>query len=559
MGRIKSIEIDNFKSYLGNHVVGPFDHNFTAVIGPNGAGKSNLMDAVSFVLGVHSRDLRGGVLQDLIYKMEGHDRPTAASVSLIFDTEADGANSDAIDSDIVFTRRVTMRGASSYSVNGTPVSVKDYVAELDRLGVVVKAKNFLVFQGDVTSIANQSPADLCKFFERISGSEEFKGEYDSLNAQKAASERRLEDIVQQRKAIAQEKKIIEKQKREAEEFHKKKLQHGDQRQQLVLWQLNHAVHRHKEAVAQQQASEGSREDLQAKIDALADTLRETSAELGSTKKALLKHTKAVQAGEHDVSARRLKVSEAQKQVAATTKEMADDTKLHKKFQRNAQDQEAKLEELRAHVAAVEEEREALDLELLKDAADDSSSKLNLSTAELTEYNELKAKATQRSATHMQKAADVTERLARLRKKLEDVERETADLQAQRKVELEEIERNQKTCTVARDRLADDENVLASVTDAIEAARDKLRENGASHTAVMGKIAAANEKLSALMDTRASSSHEEKKQRNLELLQRQFRGVCGRLADLVRPTQRRYNLAVSTVRTCVRAYVVSPAA
>ncbi len=552
MGRIKSIEIDNFKSYLGNHVVGPFDQNFTAVIGPNGAGKSNLMDAVSFVLGVHSKDLRGGKLQDLIYKMEGHDSPGAASVSLVFDTEeADEANSDVVDSDIVFTRRVTHKGASSYTINGESKSVKEYVAQLDRLGVVVKAKNFLVFQGDVASVANQSPSDLCKFFERISGSEDFKGEYDSLNAQQAAAERRLEDIVQQRKAIAQEKKIIEKQKREAEEFHKKKLQHGGQRQQLVLWQLNHAVHRHKEAQSQLGASEGSRQELQAKIDALASTLRDTSAEVGATKKAELKHAKVVQAGEQDVSARRLKVSEVQKQVAATTKEMADDTKLQKKLQRNEQDQEAKLEELRAHVAAVEEERKALDLELLNDAAD---SKLNLSTAELAEYNELKARAMQRSAAHMQKAADVAERLARLRKNLEDVERETGELQAQRKDELDGIERNQKTFTVARERLGEDQKALAAVTGAIDAARETLRENGARYSAVMAKIAAANEKLSALTDARASSSHEEKKQRNLELLQRQFRGVCGRLADLVRPTHRKYNLAVSTVRACARACV-----
>lgn len=38
-------------------MIGPFK-DFTAVIGPNGSGKSNLMDAISFVLGVQSRQLR---------------------------------------------------------------------------------------------------------------------------------------------------------------------------------------------------------------------------------------------------------------------------------------------------------------------------------------------------------------------------------------------------------------------------------------------------------------------------------------------------------------------
>lgn len=38
------------------------------VIGPNGAGKSNLMDAISFVLGVKSFQLRSSQLRDLIYR-----------------------------------------------------------------------------------------------------------------------------------------------------------------------------------------------------------------------------------------------------------------------------------------------------------------------------------------------------------------------------------------------------------------------------------------------------------------------------------------------------------
>lgn len=48
MGRLMRIEAENFKSYAGTQIIGPFK-DFTAVIGPNGAGKSNLMDAIRFV------------------------------------------------------------------------------------------------------------------------------------------------------------------------------------------------------------------------------------------------------------------------------------------------------------------------------------------------------------------------------------------------------------------------------------------------------------------------------------------------------------------------------
>ena len=53
--------------YSDHQIIGPFK-NFTSVIGPNGAGKSNLMDAISFVLGVKSAQLRSSQLKDLIYR-----------------------------------------------------------------------------------------------------------------------------------------------------------------------------------------------------------------------------------------------------------------------------------------------------------------------------------------------------------------------------------------------------------------------------------------------------------------------------------------------------------
>lgn len=53
--------------YRGHQIIGPFK-DFTSVIGPNGAGKSNLMDAISFVLGVKSAQLRSSQLKDLVYR-----------------------------------------------------------------------------------------------------------------------------------------------------------------------------------------------------------------------------------------------------------------------------------------------------------------------------------------------------------------------------------------------------------------------------------------------------------------------------------------------------------
>lgn len=125
MGRIDRIELENFKSYKGKQVIGPF-HNFTAVIGPNGAGKnvvldvhvsrcvftspiitmswhgappllapttpgkSNLMESISFVLGLKATSLRGKELKDLIYRAAGEKATRRrASVSLVYIADDD--------------------------------------------------------------------------------------------------------------------------------------------------------------------------------------------------------------------------------------------------------------------------------------------------------------------------------------------------------------------------------------------------------------------------------------------------------------------------------------
>lgn len=138
--RIDRLEIENFKSYKGIQVIGPF-RNFTAIIGPNGAGKSNLMDAISFVLGVRSAHLRGTQLKDLIYALEDSEKEKPgrkSSVSLVFSRGATES--------LYLSRSINSSGHSEYHINGTSVTWEEYNARLRKLGILVKARNFLVFQ-----------------------------------------------------------------------------------------------------------------------------------------------------------------------------------------------------------------------------------------------------------------------------------------------------------------------------------------------------------------------------------------------------------------------------
>lgn len=83
---------------------------------------------------------------------------------------------------------------------------KDYNAKLESYNLIVKARNFLVFQGDVEAIAQKTPAELTVLFENISGSAELKEEYERLKREKQVSEEQLKMAQAKKKSFTSEKK-----------------------------------------------------------------------------------------------------------------------------------------------------------------------------------------------------------------------------------------------------------------------------------------------------------------------------------------------------------------
>ena len=80
---IHQLKMLNFKSYSGEHTLGPFDPHFTCIIGPNGNGKSNIIDAVLFVFGFKSSKLRQDSLPSLIHH-SAFSSPEKATVTVVF-------------------------------------------------------------------------------------------------------------------------------------------------------------------------------------------------------------------------------------------------------------------------------------------------------------------------------------------------------------------------------------------------------------------------------------------------------------------------------------------
>ncbi len=152
---IDHIVVDNFKSYLGKHVIGPFDQSFSAIVGPNGSGKSNVIDALMFVLGSRAKKLRQGKLSDLIHFSEGAESVESCSVDIHFKQVIDADAPQAVlNSDFVISRTAFRNNRNVYHINGNPSNQTEMTELLKSFGVDLDHKRFLILQVFIFFVLN---------------------------------------------------------------------------------------------------------------------------------------------------------------------------------------------------------------------------------------------------------------------------------------------------------------------------------------------------------------------------------------------------------------------
>lgn len=206
------------------------------------AGKSNVMDAICFVLGVNAKNIRADKLKDLVFKVEGKPGKVSneaapslrsganahlallqvneASVTMHYVLTAGEIENYTEDTVLEFMRTVTAKGTSEYFIQGNKLDAKDYSTALAELRIDTKARNFLVFQGDVGQLADKSSAELVAYFELVSGSAELKPEYELTQTQLEEARQ----LCNQKKKIAQEaskEKVEVLKHKESAELYKK--------------------------------------------------------------------------------------------------------------------------------------------------------------------------------------------------------------------------------------------------------------------------------------------------------------------------------------------------
>ncbi|KAM0787898.1 hypothetical protein ACM66B_003947 [Microbotryomycetes sp. NB124-2] len=561
------LEVYNFKSYKGKQTIGPF-YNFTAVIGPNGAGKSNLMDAISFVLGVRSATLRSSALKDLIYRSgatrrakgkgrvvdhDEKDEDVSVDVSEE-DSDEDGVDGERkawvkavyIDSDgneWTFQRSISTAGASEYKLNGKTVQHKRYNEQLERFNILVKARNFLVFQGDVEQVASQSPKDLSRLIDQISGSLDHKEEYDRCAA---ALEKATEDSIVQhnkRKGINGEVKQYKEMKKEAERWKALSTDKDNALVHYLVWKLFHIEQNIDANTETIQDTNQRLATLRAEHSKFEDEQKAARKDVNKAVKEATKKDKEIKAKETELEESRPSLDAIDTQIEHAKRKLKAAESNMSRVERDVENGKVKIDGLEQSLASVQKASQKAKDEAAKIARQKG---IELSEADLQEYYKLRKAAGVKAIAEREASSSVKRDLKNKSTSLAVAQDSTGVAQRKlAKLEDEAIELSDR-------KLKTDERIKT-----IQAETQKVNKELSELRSLKTQIAQTEQELNEkLHDTllkleqagaaKQESARDAKFRETLATMKKTFPGVKGRVIDLCRPTHTKYSLAVTTV-------------
>ncbi|OJJ00131.1 hypothetical protein ASPVEDRAFT_81712 [Aspergillus versicolor CBS 583.65] len=572
MGKLIRLELYNFKSYKGHHVLLFGDAYFTSIVGPNGSGKSNSMDAISFVLGIKSSHLRSTNLRDLIYRGRVLRTSKVDADGNAVDGETNGVEATQDENDVEqsqdtsgthdprtawvmavyeddageeqqWRRSITSQGVSEYRINNRVVTAQQYNEALEAENILIRARNFLVFQGDVEAIASQSPKDLTRLIEQISGSLEYKAEYERLKAEAEESSEQQTVQLNRRRAINSEIKQYQEQKREAENYARK----AEERDQAIithiLWKLFH---------------------FQRMIDDSSAEIQKYQDELKEYRRGVEKYERNVEEAKKSHARVGRDVATAEKNIVKKEKEIEESTNALVPIDEKVDITKKKAERFNSRIAEIGEERETQqasfkqlqkDLKVVEKAQAQweadwqktlSKQGGQLSQADQQEYNKLKEEVNKRSSAEQlkldnlkrQKKTDV-EAYNSLKSKFESTQWQLQALETdtnslgERKATANETA---KTTSKDIEKKKKELNAITSERLRVSQMRTEYEE----------KLQVVLKKLLEADDGKKQTEREIRAKELISTLKRIFPGVKGRVSDLCKPKQKKYADAVSTV-------------
>lgn len=567
MGRLIGLELYNFKSYKGTTRVGFGTANFTSIIGPNGAGKSNMMDAISFVLGVRSNQLRSRNIKSLIYRGRLDSKDNKKENQVVSDEEhiesdenddLDTVNaSNDPDSAYVLAiyekenkeilnlkRKINANGSSSFIINDVQVSVNQYLQILKEENILIKAKNFLVFQGDVEKVASQSPLDLTKMVETISGSTNLQKQFDELKEEKEkahditalknSQKRNLKDEIKTLKAKCFESDLFDKKTKKLEAMvvnkYLSKLEYNERMSEKLVTDLE----------STNQQLDLSQSNLEIKQQEYKDFIKSQSDEHMTIKEYEIK----IESDEALLKEMKTNIIPLQSEVSQLNVKVLDYDQRLEQLNQEAGEQQTIVDDTNEVLTSV---RTAYDLFVSQKEGNAKSASAFSSNIELlTEYNKLRDQ-------FLSLAGVLESRIHDMNDDRISLNIETESYKASQSIIISRIQDLETKRQSFESKKLQVEKLLASNELSVHNYKKELNSLDSLRHSIKEKEVKLNEDLKSVLvrlNEINAVQRENKKERRLReicaTLKKLFPNVRGLLNDFCKPKQKKYGVALAAI-------------
>ncbi|XP_038603867.1 structural maintenance of chromosomes protein 4 [Tachyglossus aculeatus] len=346
---ITHIVNQNFKSYAGEKILGPFHKRFSCIIGPNGSGKSNVIDSMLFVFGYRAQKIRSKKLSVLIHNSDAHEDIQSCTVEVHFQKiiDKEGDDYEVIpNSNFCVSRTAYRDNTSVYHISGKKKTFKDVGTLLRSHGIDLDHNRFLILQGEVEQIAMMKPKGqtehdegMLEYLEDIIGSGRLKDPIQVLC-------RRVEMLNEQRgeklnrvKMVEKEKDSLEGEKNNAIEFLALENEVFKKKNHVCQYYVYDLQKRVTELETQKEKSNEDTKDITERSNKLSVEMKVKNKSLKDVEKKLNKITKFIEENKE-------KFTQLDLQDVQAREKLKHAKNKTKKLQKQLQKDKEKVEELK---------------------------------------------------------------------------------------------------------------------------------------------------------------------------------------------------------------------
>lgn len=449
-----------------------------------------------------------------------------------------------------FQRRITPTGVSVFSIDNKTTSYDEYVKKLSKYNIRIKARNFLVFQGDVEEVAQKDPKEMTRLFQQISGSDMY--EDDCVTAETAKRQ-----LTNEFKFNAVRKGQIETELRELKK----------QVDEVVIYEG-----------LQQKLKEATIEMYMYKLycnETLAfianDTLKNITNEI-ETKKHHMSDTRTSM-GQMDADRAKLqsKITQSETQLKKTRQEMQtltpESARLNEQIAYTENVHTSKIESkqkasvtrqrLEAYIQQIEEKKTHTQKELdkIRIEYENASKSFKISENDFKEYDTAKQLAST-DVANLNTHRDTLKMTYRdINKKITQIQKETEEISGQLKQTSESIDECNDRLTRMHTDITDTQNKISQKEKEAAQLDSQIKKSLQERESLLSEKRVCEEKL---YTSQANKKQIDAAQRDRELsdeLKTHFAGVYGYLKDLCEPTAMKYTVAVSTALGIYNRHIV----